>query len=280
MSDLLSAMMAASRERVAEARRVRPLERPNPAPTPHRFLHALAEPPHSGLALIAEIKRRSPSCGAIAPHLDAAAQARAYEAAGVDAISVLTEPAHFGGSLDDLRAAAGATRLPLLRKDFIVDVYQVWEAAVAGAAAVLLIAAGLDQATLTALLAESHACGLDALVEIHDERELRRALAARAQLVGINSRDLRTFTVDLRVIDGLAPLVPAGVLVVAESGISNGAGARRVRRAGAGAVLVGEALVRCPYENLAGLVTALRAEDGSTQQPHLVHLPPAGRAQR
>ncbi len=298
--DFLAGMIAAAHERVARAREtVRP-EQPagasgetqaagasgdtpaadTPAsPRPGRLRSALlAAAGGERLGLIAEVKRRSPSKGDIAPDLDAASQALAYEAAGADAVSVLTEPTRFGGSLEDLAAVAAAVRLPVLRKDFIVDAFQVREAAAAGAAAVLLIVAALDDPALAELLDASRACGLDALVEVHDRAELLRAVGAGAKLIGVNNRDLRTLTVDLNVTVGLAEVVralpapaaagpdagpaaaqPAGVLLVSESGISTPADARRVAAAGAHAVLVGEALVRCAHERLPDLVTALRA---------------------
>jgi indole-3-glycerol phosphate synthase len=218
-------------------------------------------------ALIAEVKRASPSKGAIAPGLDAVAQARAYAAAGADAVSVLTEPRRFGGSLGDLEAVVAAVPLPVLRKDFVVDPYQVWEAAAAGAAAVLLITAALDDRHLALLLGECRLCGLDALVEVHDEAELGRAADAGAALIGINNRDLRSLTVDLRVTERLAALAPRDLLLVGESGIVTGADARRAARAGTRALLVGEVLVRAPHERLAALIAELKGRpavaDGS-----------------
>ena len=266
-SDFLAEMAADARRRVAAARERRPLARPAPAGRPGRLRAALAAatlappdgPATSGrLGLIAEVKRRSPSKGDLAPALDAATHARAYEAAGADAVSVLTQPSHFGGSLDDLRAVGAAVRLPVLRKDFIVDRYQVWEAADGGAAAVLLLVAMLDDAALHDLSAECAACGLDALVEVHDEDDLRRAADAGAVLIGINNRDLHTLTVSLEATARLAALAPAGALLVSESGIGSPADARRVAGAGASAVLVGEALVRGPQVALPTLVGALR----------------------
>ncbi|MFA4966157.1 MAG: indole-3-glycerol-phosphate synthase, partial [Thermoleophilia bacterium] len=210
------------------------------------------------LAIIAEVKRRSPSKGDLAPGLDAVAQARAYEAAGADAISVLTEPESFGGSLGDLRSVAAAVRIPVLRKDFIIDPYQVWEAADAGAAAVLLIAAALPGHTLGLLLDECLDCGLDALVEVHDADDIERAYAVGAPLMGINNRDLRTLEVDLAVTERLSSLIGACVLLVSESGIGSPGEARRLRAAGAQAILVGEALVCTPHEHLADVVAGLR----------------------
>ena len=233
--DFLEQMVEQARLRAAEARRLRPLSRPSPgaasAPgssSAGRFTDALVRGSGSGLALIAEVKRCSPSRGAIAPALDAAVRAQAYEAAGADAVSVLTEPTRFGGSLDDLRAVADAVALPVLRKDFIVDSYQIWEAARDGAAAVLLIVAALSYDELPALLCECEACGLDALVEVHDEVELGRAVAAGAQLIGVNNRDLRTLAVDLGVTERLATVARADALLVSESGIVAGADAGRM----------------------------------------------------
>jgi len=256
--DFLAHMIAAARARVAQARAKRPLSRAARAAYPGRLRTALEHPRAGGLAVIAEIKRASPSKGAIAPALDAAARARAYERAGADAVSVLTEPTRFAGSLADLEAVAGSVTLPVLRKDFIVDPYQIWEAAAAGAAAVLLIAAALDGDELAALLGECAAIGLDALVEVHDEDDLLRAELAGARLVGVNNRDLRTLAVDLATTERLAPLASAGTLLVAESGITTAADAERVARAGARALLVGEALVRAPQPELATLIAALR----------------------
>ena len=216
-----------------------------------------------GLAVIAEVKRASPSKGAIAPGLDAAAQARAYEQAGVDAVSVLTEPRRFAGSLEDLEAVARAVAVPVLRKDFIVEPYQIWEAAAAGAAAVLLIVAALDGDHLALLLGECAATGLDALVEVHNEDDLLRAELAGARLVGVNNRDLRTLAVDLATTERLAPLVSAATLLVAESGIAAATDAGRAARAGAKALLVGEALVRAPQAELPTLIAALRDAAGA-----------------
>jgi indole-3-glycerol phosphate synthase len=281
--DFLATMVEQAHERVERARRVRPLTRPDAAlpgelaptvvvgesgparPPGGRLAAAIVAgsggdegAPSGATALIAEVKRASPSKGAIAPGLDAVAQALAYAAAGADAVSVLTEPRRFGGSLADLEAVAAAVSLPVLRKDFVVDPYQVWEAATAGAAAVLLIVAALDDRGLALLLGECRLCGLDALVEVHDEAELGRAVAAGAGLIGINNRDLRSLTVDLRVTERLAALAPRDVLLVSESGIATGAAALRAARAGARALLVGETLVRAPHDRLAALVAELK----------------------
>jgi indole-3-glycerol phosphate synthase len=263
--DFLTRMCAASRERVALARGARALA-PLASPPPADRLFAALAARRPGLGVIAEIKRASPSRGPIDLKLDAAEQARCYEIAGADAISVLTEPHSFLGSLTDLSAAAAASRLPLLRKDFIVDEYQLLEAQHAGAAAVLLIVAALDDVELEHLLSVCAALGLDALVETHDEPEIERALAHGCQLIGINNRDLRTLTVNLAVTERLAPLALAdGALVVSESGITDGADAARVAAAGASAVLVGEALVRAGEWSVAARIAEFKvaARDGA-----------------
>jgi indole-3-glycerol phosphate synthase len=205
-------------------------------------LAAAGEP----VRVVAEVKRASPSVGAIAAGLDAVAQARRYAAAGAAAISVLTDGPGFGGSLADLAAVRGAVDVPLLRKDFVVDRYQLLEARAAGADAALLIVAALAPERLAALLADCAALELAALVEVHDEAELAVALAAGARLVGVNNRNLETFVVDLAVSERLLPRLPPGVKGVAESGVRTAEDARRLRRAGAANLLVGEALVRAP----------------------------------
>lgn len=196
------------------------------------------------VAVIAEIKRASPSRGPLAPDLDPAALARRYEQGGAAAISVLTDSRFFAGSLDDLAAARNAVGLPVLRKDFVIDPYQVFEARAAGADAVLLIVAALADVQLRDLLALAGEVGLVSLVEAHSRAEVERALAAGARLVGVNSRDLRTFKVDLATVEELAPLVPADCVLVAESGISARADVERLAAVGVDAVLVGETLVR------------------------------------
>jgi indole-3-glycerol phosphate synthase len=243
---VLDDIVAKTRERVAERRRARPIEDviAETAPARRPFAEALQRP---GVNVIAEFKRRSPSRGLLRSDLTIEATARAYEAAGGVALSVLTEQDYFGGSLDDLRAARTATRtLPALRKDFIVDTYQVWEARAAGADAVLLIAAALDDGALRALLAEAHAARVEALVEVHDQEELDRALAAEARLVGVNNRDLKTLAVRLETGLSLAAEIPDEVVAVAESGIRQGADVRRLRDAGYDAFLVGEHLMGAP----------------------------------
>jgi indole-3-glycerol phosphate synthase len=199
--------------------------------------------PERGVALIAEVKRRSPSRGELRADLDPAALAAAYRRGGASAVSVLTEPLHFGGSPEDLRAVRAAVDLPVLRKDFVTTPYQVWEARAWGADAVLLIVAALDGEQLAGLLAESAAAGLDALVEVHTGEEAEAAAKAGAALVGINARDLATLTLDRDRFAEVRQALPAGVALVAESGIRNRADVEAAAAAGADAVLVGETLV-------------------------------------
>jgi len=207
-------------------------------------------------AVIAEIKRRSPAKGELRVDLDPAALATAYARGGAAAVSVLTEPVHFAGSPEDLRAARAAVGLPVLRKDFVTVPYQVWEARAWEADAVLLIVAALAPALLADLLAEAAAAGLDALVEVHSEEEAATAAAAGAGLVGVNARNLATLQVDQGRLAQVAHALPAGATVVAESGIGNRADVVAAAAAGAHAVLVGESLVRSddPAATLAGLL--------------------------
>lgn len=195
------------------------------------------------LAVISEIKRRSPSKGELAPGLDPDVLARQYEAGGAACLSVLTDVEFFGGSVDDLVAARAACALPVLRKDFTVSARDVCDARIMGADCVLLIAAALDQAELESFLKLAHAVGFDALVEIHDEAELERAIGAGADLIGVNQRDLVTFAVDAERAVRMAPQMPEGVVKVAESGITGPGDAALLAAAGYHAVLVGEHLV-------------------------------------
>jgi indole-3-glycerol phosphate synthase len=199
-----------------------------------------------GVDVIAEFKRRSPSAGELASRPDLDVIVRGYERGGAAAVSVLTEGPNFGGSLDDLRAARRACELPLLRKDFIVDEYQLLEARASGADAVLLIVAALGADELVALRARALWLGLDVLVEVHDREELQVALAAGAELIGINNRDLRDFTVDIDRTERLMDDVPDTVTVVSESGISRPGQLRRLAARGVRGVLVGESLMRAP----------------------------------
>ncbi|HWW66686.1 MAG TPA: indole-3-glycerol phosphate synthase TrpC [Solirubrobacterales bacterium] len=204
------------------------------------FSEALVRP---GLSLIAEFKRRSPSAGEIATSAAVADQVGAYERGGAAALSVLTDGPHFGGSLDDLRAARAACDLPIVRKDFIVDPYQLYEAAVNGADAVLLIVGALDDHDLASMHDEARAIDLDCLVEVHDAAELERALELDADLIGINNRNLDEGTVDISTTYELMHDVPAGKTVVAESGISARAELEELERVGVDAVLIGGALM-------------------------------------
>jgi len=204
------------------------------------FNEALTRP---GLSLIAEFKRRSPSAGEISATATVPEQVRAYENGGAAALSVLTDEPHFGGSLEDLRAARTACSLPIIRKDFIVDPYQLYEAAVNGADAVLLIVRALDDEQLRALYEEARSLDLDCLVEVHDAEELERALAADAEVIGINNRNLDEQRIDLATTFELMPDVPAGKTVVAESGISGRAELEELDRVGVDAVLIGGALM-------------------------------------
>jgi indole-3-glycerol phosphate synthase len=195
--------------------------------------------------VIAEFKRASPSKGEIRAGASAAETARAYERGGAAAVSVLTEEDYFRGSLNDLAEVKTATRLPVLRKDFVFDEYQVFESAAAGADALLLIVAALDDAALAALLRLTEdEVGMDALVEVHTAEELGRAVEAGAHVVGVNNRDLRTFEVSLETSVGLAARAPAGTLLVSESGIGDAADVARLRACGFQAFLVGETLMR------------------------------------
>jgi indole-3-glycerol phosphate synthase len=205
------------------------------------FNEALVRP---GLSVIAEFKRRSPSAGQIAvADMDLATQVQAYERGGAAALSVLTDETHFGGSLDDLRAARAACGLPIIRKDFIVDPYQLYEAAVNGADAVLLIVAALGDEALRSLRQEARAIDLDCLVEVHDDAELDRALEAGAEVIGINNRNLDDMSVDIATTYELMPSVPAGKTVVAESGISTREELEELERVGVDAVLIGTSLM-------------------------------------
>ena len=242
--NVLEEILADTREDIERRRRAVPQEQLRAAGDrpPRAFRDALAAP---GLSIIAEHKRRSPSAGAIRPGSSVGEIVGAYERGGARAISVLTEERHFDGSLEDLREAHAACRLPLLRKDFIVDSYQLAEAASAGASAVLLIVAALEPAALDALHVEAHGRGLDVLVEVHDRPQLDVAVGIGAEIIGVNNRDLRDFSVDIERTFGLLEAVgDVGTIVVAESGISTPAQLARLRDAGVHAALIGERLMR------------------------------------
>jgi indole-3-glycerol phosphate synthase len=212
-----------------------------PARRGHPFSEALID---EGISLIAEMKRASPSRGPIRPGASVAEIVRAYEAGGARAVSVLTEPAHFGGSIDDLAEARAACDLPLLRKDFVIDEYQVLEARAAGADAVLLIVAALGADRLGELMAAASDLDMDSLVEVHDEDEVEIAVETGAEVIGINNRDLHSLEVDLGTTFRLLADVPAGTVVVAESGITDHGHVEELENAGVDAILVGEALMR------------------------------------
>lgn len=246
---ILDEILAEKRREVAARKRETPpsalRERPEYADRRRGFRAALASAPVRP-AVIAELKRKSPSRGVIRAEYDPPAIAAGYARAGARALSVLTDEPFFGGALAHLGAARAASGLPCLRKDFLVDPWQVEEARAWGADAVLVIAAAVSPALGRELLDAAAAAGLDVLVEVHDEREMQWAAAARATLVGVNNRDLATFTVSLATTERLAPHVPAGALLVAESGIKSAADLARMAAAGAGAVLVGEAFMERP----------------------------------
>ena len=232
--------VARRRERVPLAQLERALDdRPEQRP----FQEALTRP---RVSLIAEHKRRSPSAGTIREGATVTEIVQAYERGGAAALSILTEPFHFGGSLDDLREARAATELPVLRKDFIVDGYQLLEAAVAGADAILLIVAALEPDTLLALHRDARALDLDVLVEVHDEDELEIALDVDAEVIGINNRDLSDFSVDIERTYELLADVPAGKTVVSESGFTSREQIDELDRVGVDAALIGETLMRAP----------------------------------
>jgi len=249
MPDFLERILTRKREEVARQKVRVPLSdleaRIRTLPHPRNFSGALWA---DEVALIAEVKRASPSAGDLNPHLDPPSLARAYAEAGASALSVLTD-AHFRGTLEDLqavRSAVGPLGLPVLRKDFILDPYQVYEARAWGADAVLLIVSALSPSLLRELLEVARSLWVQCLVEVHTEPELETALEAGAEVIGINNRDLHTFETDLSVTERLAPRIPRGKIVVSESGIWTRADVVRVRRAGVHAVLVGSALVTAP----------------------------------
>jgi indole-3-glycerol phosphate synthase len=250
----LDTILAATRTRVAALRpRTRELERrAAEAPPPRPFAAALRGP---CVGVIAEVKRRSPSAGAIAEQLDPVSHAVAYARGGAVAISVLTDEAHFGGTLEDLERVVREVPCPVLRKDFILDELQLLEARVAGASAVLLIVRAMDARRLHDLARVAHDLGLGVLVEAHDDAELDAAVAVRPTAVGVNSRDLATFTVNQGAAERLVARVPPGVPAVAESGIEARADVERFAAAGADLVLVGTSVARAA--NPAAAVRAL-----------------------
>jgi len=228
------------------------------------FNEALVRP---GLSLIAEFKRRSPSAGELNPGAGVAETVTAYERGGAAALSILTEERHFGGSVDDLRAAREASDLPILRKDFIVDPYQLYEAAASGADAVLLIVAGLDDQRLEELYVKARELDLDCLVEVHDEADLDRALAVGADVIGINNRNLDDFNVDIETTVELLTDVPAGKAVVSESGYARREQLDELERIGVDAVLMGETLMRAGDPE--ALIRDLTLDEEATREHYL-----------
>jgi indole-3-glycerol phosphate synthase len=264
----LDELVAAAREGVERRKRAVPIDtlraqlgtRGGSRP----FNEALVRP---GLSLVAEFKRASPSSGDLRPGAEVEELVAAYERGGAAALSVLTDERNFDGSLDDLRRARAASELPILRKDFVVDPYQLSEAAANGADAVLLIAAALDDELLALLHEEARALDLDCVVEVHDEQELERALALDADVIGINNRNLRDLSVDLQTTHELITDVPAGKTVVSESGYRSRDDLEELERIGVDAVLVGEALMRAPDPE--DLVRELTRDEEATRDHYL-----------
>lgn len=217
-----------------------------------------------GLSVIAEFKRGSPSAGAIRPNADVAGFVTAYERGGAAAVSVLTDEPHFHGSLADLETAREATSLPILRKDFIVDPYQLWEAVIAGADAALLIVAALADEDLEGLFEEASALDLDCVVEVHDDEDLERALRIEPDVIGINNRNLKNLQVDTETTADLVTDIPAGVTVVAESGYTGREQIEELDRIGVDAVLIGETLMRC--EDPEAMVRSLTFDEDATRE--------------
>jgi indole-3-glycerol phosphate synthase len=269
MSSSLDQILAATRRRVAASKQtadLRELERRGAEHVPRGFKRALRAASHSGPAIIAELKKASPSRGLIRRDFDVAELAPELERAGAAALSVLTDEEFFQGSLENLQRASASTHLPCLRKDFMVDEFQMLEARANRADAILLIVAALPQAELMALAARAREQGLDVLCEAHDREELERAVDAGCDLIGVNNRDLRSFKVDIETAAGLAEFIPKDVVRVAESGIHSGADIAHLRAAGYHAFLIGESLMKAqaPAKALQTLLAESESKTAST----------------